>query len=102
MRHSKKIMAITAMSAIVIFIQCSKAFEKSDEKGMIEEEQSGIEKKKSLIAQGKEIFRFDTFGDEDYWSGLLHIDKAIAGVNNGGFGPGVSPCLLYTSDAADE
>ena len=91
MRHSKKIMAIAAMSAIVIFIQCSKAFEKSDEKGMIEEEQSGIEKKKSLIAQGKEIFRFDTFGDEDFWSGLLHIDKAIAGVNNGGFGPGVSP-----------
>ena len=48
-------------------------------------------KDKSLIAQGKEIFRFDTFGDEDFWSGLLHIDKAILGAANGGFGPGVSP-----------
>lgn len=96
MRHSKKIIVVAAMSAIVIFIQCSKAFEKSDEKAIIEEEQSGIEKKKSLIAQGKEIFRFDTFGDEDFWSGLLHIDKAIAGENNGGFGPGVSPATALS------
>ena len=90
MRHSKKIIAIAGMSAFVIFIQCSKTFEKADEQAKTEE-QSGIEKKKSLVEQGKEIFRFDTFGDEDFWSGLLHIDKAIAGMNNGGFGPGVSP-----------
>ena len=44
MRHSKKIMAIAAMSAIVIFIQCSKTFEKADEQGKIEE-QSGNRKK---------------------------------------------------------
>ena len=44
-----------------------------------------------IVKDGKEIFRFDTFGDEDFWSGLLHIDKAIAGKENGGFGPGVSP-----------
>ena len=91
MKHSKKIIAIAAMSAIVIFIQCSKSFEKADEQAMTEENQSAIEKKRSLIEQGKEIFRFDTFGDEDFWSGLLHIDKAILGENNGGFGPGVSP-----------
>jgi len=90
MRHNKKIIAIAAMSAIVIFIQCSKTFKKTEQVAA-EEEQSGIEKKKSLIAQGKETFRFDTFGDEDFWSGLLHIDKAIAGELNGGFGAGVSP-----------
>jgi len=39
----------------------------------------------------KQIFRYDTYGDEEFWSGLLHIDKAIAGANNGGFGTGVSP-----------
>jgi hypothetical protein len=91
MRYNKKIIAIAAMSAIVIFIQCSKTFKKTDEQVAVEEEQSGIEKKKSLIAEGKETFRFDTFGDEDFWSGLLHIDKAIAGELNGGFGAGVSP-----------
>jgi hypothetical protein len=45
----------------------------------------------TLIADGKQIFRFDSFGDEDFWSGLLHLDKAIAGAKNGGFGEGVSP-----------
>jgi hypothetical protein len=44
-----------------------------------------------LVNQGKQIFRYDTFGDEEFWSGLLHIDKAIAGAANGGFGAGVSP-----------
>ncbi len=44
-----------------------------------------------LVAEGKNIFRYDAFGDEAFWSGLLHIDKAIAGAANGGFGPGVSP-----------
>jgi len=43
------------------------------------------------VSDGKNIFRFDTFGDEPFWSGLLHIDKAILGAKNGGFGPGVSP-----------
>jgi hypothetical protein len=45
----------------------------------------------ALVAQGKDIFRFDSFGDEDFWSTVLHIDKAIAGSANGGFGGGVSP-----------
>ena len=44
-----------------------------------------------LVNEGKNIFRFDTFGDEEFWSGLLHIDKAIAGTANGGFGDGDSP-----------
>jgi hypothetical protein len=91
MRNKKKAIAIIIITACVVFIQCSKTFEISDAQEGIGETQAGIEKKKSLVAQGKEIFRFDTFGDEDFWSGLLHIDKAIGGVNNGGFGPGVSP-----------
>jgi mono/diheme cytochrome c family protein len=45
----------------------------------------------ALVAEGKEIFRFDTFGDEGFWTDVLHIDKAILGDANGGFGPGVSP-----------
>ena len=33
----------------------------------------------SLFEQGKAIFRFDTFGDEDYWGGKLQLHKAIEG-----------------------
>src|SRR6186713_1970684 len=44
-----------------------------------------------LVAEGKEIFRFDAFGDEGFWTDVLHIDKAILGEANGGYGSGVSP-----------
>jgi hypothetical protein len=44
-----------------------------------------------LIAEGKHIFRFDTFGDEDFWGGQLRLHAAIEGEQFGGVGPGVSP-----------
>ena len=44
-----------------------------------------------LFRQGRNIFRHDTFGDEDFWGGELRLHEAIAGQNNGGVGPGVSP-----------
>ena len=67
-----------SLIVIIVLTQCTK-FDHEDH------DQPG------LANEGKEIFRFDSFGDEDFWSGLLHLDKAIAGQNNGGFGPGVSP-----------
>ena len=48
-------------------------------------------KSADLIAQGKQIFRFDTFGDEDFWGGQLRLHEAIEGEQFGGEGPGVSP-----------
>ncbi len=44
-----------------------------------------------LITQGKQIFRFDTFGDQDFWGGQLQLDQAIEGAQFGAVGPGVSP-----------
>ena len=44
-----------------------------------------------LIAEGKQIFRYDTFGDEDFWGGQLRLHQAIEGAQFGGVGLGVSP-----------
>jgi len=44
-----------------------------------------------LLAQGRRIFRDDTFGDQVFWGGALDLNQAIAGRANGGVGPGVSP-----------
>jgi len=91
MKYKKQAIVIVSMAAGIVLIQCSKSFEKTNaDSGTMTEKQSA-EKNKSLIAQGKQIFRFDDFADTSFWSGLLHIDKAIAGMNNGGFGPGVTP-----------
>src|SRR6187549_4197907 len=33
----------------------------------------------ATIAKGRNIFRYDTFGDEDFWGGQLKLHQAIAG-----------------------
>lgn len=92
MRSKKQLLIALVMVMFIFFIQCSKILEKptSDLSDHNKKNPLG-EHNRSQVSDGKEIFRFDTFGDEDFWSGLLHIDKAIAGTSNGGFGAGVSP-----------
>jgi Cytochrome c len=46
---------------------------------------------RTLFAEGKQIFRFDTFGDEDFWGGTLRLHEPIAGAKHGGTGPGLTP-----------
>lgn len=83
MPYNKKMLVVLSLVAAVTIAQC----DNSDNDGP----GGGEVLDPVLVKEGKEIFRFDTFGDEDFWSGVLHIDKAIAGANNGGFGGGVSP-----------
>lgn len=49
-----------------------------------------------LVAEGREVFRYDTFGDEVFWTDVMHIDKAILGEANGGYGAGVSPATALS------
>jgi hypothetical protein len=44
-----------------------------------------------MIARGRYAFRFDNFGNEDFWGGALRLHEAIKGEANGGVGPGLSP-----------
>ena len=44
-----------------------------------------------LFERGRQIFRFDTFGDEAFWGDAIQLHRAIKGEALGGVGPGVSP-----------
>jgi hypothetical protein len=44
-----------------------------------------------MIQEGRQTFRFDTFGDEEFWGDTLKLHQALVGQNLGGVGPGVSP-----------
>jgi hypothetical protein len=44
-----------------------------------------------FLANGRQTFRFDTFGDEAFWGGTLQLHQTIKGANLGGVGPGISP-----------
>ena len=43
------------------------------------------------VQEGRNTFRYATFGDEAFWGDGLGLHLAIAGAANGGVGPGVSP-----------
>lgn len=80
MAYKQKSIIIAIAITIVALAQCTK-----------QDHDPGDHPDPELLNEGKQIFRFDSFGDEEFWSGLLHIDKAIAGSANGGYGIGVSP-----------
>ncbi|MDK1390092.1 c-type cytochrome [Sinorhizobium sp. 8-89] len=46
---------------------------------------------KRFLEEGRETFRFDTFGSEDFWGGKVKLHEAIGGEKAGGVGPGLSP-----------
>ena len=49
-----------------------------------------------MLEEGKTIFRFDTFGSEDFWGGQLRLHEAIVGQKLGGVGAGVSPKMALS------
>jgi cytochrome c peroxidase len=44
-----------------------------------------------MLDQGRHTFRYNTFGDQDFWGGTLQLHQALEGSQFGGVGPGVSP-----------
>ena len=45
----------------------------------------------TVIDEGRQTFRFETFGDEGFWGDTLKLHQAIEGSAHGGVGGGVSP-----------
>jgi hypothetical protein len=83
MRYKNLVLVTLLLVTLVVLAQCTKDAVRNPDLGQTDDP--------TLISSGKNIFRFESFGDEEFWSGLLHLNKAIAGSNHGGYGPGVSP-----------
>src|SRR5690349_15754459 len=60
-------------------------------KKLSEIDQQITEHAQQAVEEGRQIFRFDTFGSEAFFGDALQLHKAIAGAANGGVGGGVSP-----------
>jgi len=73
-------------------IQCTNSSTAQKQPEKLKEEDDPIANNANeLLKEGREVFRFETFGDEAYWTDGLQLHKAIAGEKNGGVGPGLSP-----------
>jgi hypothetical protein len=50
-----------------------------------------------MIAEGRRVFRFDTFGDEAFWGATIGLHKAVQGQAYGGTGAGLTPKAALTA-----
>ena len=83
--------ALALLCAAVIVVFFDRRGEAKLVDGTTEAERASDTNAERMLAEGKQTFRFDTFGDEAFWTDALQLNRAIAGANLGGVGPGVSP-----------
>jgi hypothetical protein len=89
-RGLAKIALVLFAAAITLVFVSTRDSEASKVKATEGEQQTDANAQR-MLAEGKQTFRFDTFGDEAFWTDALQLHRAIAGANLGGVGPGVSP-----------
>jgi len=78
---------------MITFLQCAhRKKDQPDESGNRFAWDASIRNnKEDLWSKGRQVFRFETFGDEAFWTDKLQLHKAIAGEKFGGTGPGLTP-----------
>jgi len=90
------LVGLVALGSSFSYIQATAPVNEAALKGLIK----GIDNKNDArnltnairtINDGRQIFRFDTFGSEIFWGGQLRLHEAIVGEALGGVGPGLTP-----------
>lgn len=91
----KKTLALLLLVAFSVFL-CTSQIQRRVAAQNETQEESAVDRAidnhaRQFLAHGRQIFRFDTFGDEAFWGDALKLHQAIEGAKLGGVGPGVSP-----------
>jgi hypothetical protein len=77
--------------AIFVLVNYGTAFSDNKQQPLTKLDKQLNKQARQTLADGRQIFRFDTFGDEAFWGDTLKLHRAIKGAQLGGVGPGVSP-----------
>jgi hypothetical protein len=91
MIRSLKHIAPSLVLVSIIAVACTAATQQSPASSGGEFDRVISNNAHTMIEEGRQTFRYDTFGDEAFWSDALKLHQAIAGSAQGGVGPGVSP-----------
>src|SRR5687768_445476 len=88
--------SISSLTFLVLFMQCESPQqakrENPDDPGNVRTWNNDIsENAAEMLDKGRAVFRFETFGDEAFWTDKLQLHKAIADQGAGGIGDGLSP-----------
>jgi hypothetical protein len=87
---SRKIMMLVTIGIFLLILIITGYWEINQE-SFAQEGDAVADNALRLIEEGRQTFRYDTFGDEAFWGGSLQLHQAIAGEALGGIGDGLSP-----------
>src|SRR5687768_442947 len=95
-RNTKSFLSVLVIVlSTTVVMQCStqkKKRSEPDESANPNAWDAGIHENASdMLEKGKAVFRFETFGDEAFWTDKLQLHKIIADKGAGGIGDGLSP-----------
>jgi hypothetical protein len=86
---------LLALSVALGIGGCAAHLERDGDKSKLEKtsayDRGNLSNAIRMFDEGRQIFRFDTFGSEAFWGDGLQLHKAIAGGKNGGIGAGLAP-----------
>jgi hypothetical protein len=96
MKTQKTILVLGSILVIMIFlVQCStkeKTRNTPDESGDPDSWGMSINSHADdMMEKGKAVFRFETFGDEVFWTDRLQLHKVLVDTEHGGTGKGLLP-----------
>lgn len=99
---SKVVMVVFVAIGLLSFVETGRTQsnrvkdQDGKEHGGKEHKENGLDRQANdnaqlMVDDGRRIFRFETFGDEAFWTDALKLHRAIEGARLGGVGSGVSP-----------
>jgi hypothetical protein len=87
--------AVLLFVVSAVFMQCSTQpghRSSADISGDPDDPTQSIKKNaEEMLEKGKAVFRFETFGDEVFWTDKLQLHKALVDKEHGGIGAGLTP-----------
>lgn len=91
MTHVRWMNAIGALGGAAVLVTLVAAAPASSPRRAVSAPDAAKTRAAQMLDQGRNTFRYDTFGDESFWGDTLRLHEAIEGAALGGVGPGVSP-----------
>ena len=96
MSHKQKSFFII-LAFIVVITMAQTVIERDEVQKCAEFDEQIRTNAMQMLNNGQHIFRFETFGDEIFWTDKLKLHSAIQGAKFGGVGPGLSPAAALTA-----
>lgn len=88
--QTRKLLVVVLLALCCLVLFASQSITSSTAK-LLSIDKANLVNAVNMIDQGRQVFRFDTFGDQAFWGDTLKLHQAIEGQKLGGLGPGVSP-----------